>query len=454
MIISELEVKTADARRQQRRTGVRSYSSLSWSQIFNPSSYYTRNGVNSDGGRNGYNNIDLTNTNNTPSSPFLDNNHHSNRQSSSNAQPPSYEEAIQRSLNPSTVNIAPLARSTINYQPLNRVVISDDESQPLLSNSENVVHEEPNRIDDNHNNKLIDVISEEEIQNYNSSNLGGPSSSSSLGVPLTNLSSSNERSIPQGFGVYGENDGIPPPPEYTLSDATYERNINGITSHDPKLNSEPESLLRFFMEHNDKPEMAIKIHGYHMETQDDSYTSTDSDGNTTVHYQTRTVEVTDFNFTFDLSEHVSINGIIHTIPNKLNKRKDVMELLNEYVKHGNRLKNIEMKKVVIWDYESLTKAISTVIRQQGYRNDLRITFPLRNHIIRVESDHKFARFTRNIWTKILCFITCLWIIFYPILWLYRNSFKNQIRSNFFMHVSERDWFDRNVDSIVANVRWL
>ncbi|CAG8515905.1 8747_t:CDS:2 [Funneliformis caledonium] len=426
----------ADARRQQRRAGARSYSSLSWSQIFNPSSYYNRNDINSNERRNGFNNIDLTNTNNTPSSPFMDNNHQSIEQTSPTVQPPSYEEAIQRSLNPSTVNIAPLARSTINYQPLNRVVISDDESQPLLSNSEHDIREEPNHVDgiastshdhDNHNNKLMDVISEEEIQNYNNSILRGPSSSSSsLGVPLANLSSSNERSIPQVFGVYGENDGIPPPPEYTLSDATYERNINGITSHDPKLNSEPESLLRFFMGHNDKPEMAIKIHGYHMETQDDSYTSRDSDGNTTVHYQTRTVEVTDFNFTFDLTEHISINGIIHTIPNKNNKRKDVMELLNEYVKHGNRLKNIEMKKVVIWDYESLTKAISTVIRQQGYRNDLRITFPLRNHIIRVESDHKFAR----------------------------NSFKNQIRSNFFMHVSERDWFDRNVDSIVANVRWL
>ena len=94
-----------------------------------------------------------------------------------------------------------------------------------------------------------------------------------------------------------------------------------------------------------------------------------------------------------------------------------------------------------------------MIRQQGYRSDLRITFPLRNHIIRVESDHKFAKFARNIWTKILCFITCLWIIFYPILWLYKNSFKNQIRSDFSMNISEKDWFDRNVNSIVANVRW-
>jgi hypothetical protein len=207
------------------------------------------------------------------------------------------------------------------------------------------------------------------------------------------------------------------------------------------------------MEHNDKPEIAIKIHGYHTESIDESYTSTDSDGNRTVHYQTRTIEVTDFSFTFDLSEYVSNNGIIHTV-SKNNRERNVMEVLNEYVKNENSLKNIEMKKVVIWDYGSLTKAISTVIRQQGYHKDLRITFPLRNHIVRVESDHTFAKFTRNIWTQILCIITCLWIIFYPILWLYRNSFKNQIRSDFLMNISEKDWFDRNVNSIVANVRWL
>jgi hypothetical protein len=84
--------------------------------------------------------------------------------------------------------------------------------------------------------------------------------------------------------------------------------------------------------------------GYHTETVDDSYTSTDSDGNRTVHYQSRTIEITDFNFTFDLTEYVSNNGIIHTI-SKNNKQKDIMELLNEYVKNENTLKNIEMKKV-------------------------------------------------------------------------------------------------------------
>jgi hypothetical protein len=218
----------ADARRQQR-----SYSVLSWSQIFNPSSYYNRNNINRQ------NSINLSNTNNI------------RQQNNSNSQPPSYEEAIQQSLNPSTVNIAPLARPTVIHQPLNQIVIPD-ESQPLLSDPEILVEGSNDNITTSNinivKNKFDGPNPEEEIQD-----LGGTSSSVSNFIPIL-----NERSIPE---VHYGNDGIPPPPEYSLSDATYERDINGVTSQDPKLNSEPESLLRFFMEHNDKPEMAIKIHG-------------------------------------------------------------------------------------------------------------------------------------------------------------------------------------------------
>jgi hypothetical protein len=51
------------------------------------------------------------------------------------------------------------------------------------------------------------------------------------------------------------------PPEYSLSDASYERSTEGVVSYDPKINQEAESLHRFFLAHNDKPEMAVIIHG-------------------------------------------------------------------------------------------------------------------------------------------------------------------------------------------------
>ena len=51
------------------------------------------------------------------------------------------------------------------------------------------------------------------------------------------------------------------PPAYSLSDASYERSTEGVVSHDPKINQDVESLHRFFLAHNDMPEMAITIHG-------------------------------------------------------------------------------------------------------------------------------------------------------------------------------------------------
>src|SRR5256885_12543389 len=100
----------ADARRQRRQAGSSNISALSWSQIFNPSSYYNRSNINF-GGRNGQSGINLSNTNSLTSNLSVNN----------NTQLPNYEEAIQQSLDPSTVNITPLARPTSIYEPLNQV---------------------------------------------------------------------------------------------------------------------------------------------------------------------------------------------------------------------------------------------------------------------------------------------------------------------------------------------
>ena len=65
--------------------------------------------------------------------------------------------------------------------------------------------------------------------------------------------------------IYGQEsavaDELSAPPAYSLSDASYERSTKGVVSYDPKINQEVESLHRFFLAHNDMPEMAITVHG-------------------------------------------------------------------------------------------------------------------------------------------------------------------------------------------------
>ncbi|CAJ0636533.1 13481_t:CDS:2 [Entrophospora sp. SA101] len=192
---------------------------------------------------------------------------------------------------------------------------------------------------------------------------------------------------------------LPPPPEYNLSDAKFKRTSEGVTTCEPKLNREPESLYRFMLAHNDKPNMAIKIHGYHYETRHYTYTYTDANGNIQYGTRSETYVVTDFLITIDLSEYVLPNGTIHAIPNKKNPDPQIMDIINEYINHENKLKEFIMKKTVLWDYQSLTKAISTSIRLHGFHRFLEITYPLQNHKVKVQSDHKFAKFTRNTFTQ-------------------------------------------------------
>ncbi|CAG8442671.1 12304_t:CDS:2 [Acaulospora morrowiae] len=365
----------------------------------------------------------------TMNSNFPENDSYGQPSTTNNTLPPSYEEAIANSVNPSTFTVTPVAQS-VSARPLERIFVVpndlEEEGACLLTKNDN-----------------------------NGSDVDKSKLSLNDGMDHGEGGSSYNREIPSQTLDDGATslDMNSPPPKYTISDAEFQVSDNGVTSSDPKLNREAESLYRFFIAHNDKPQMAISIHGYHSEWVEESYTYTDEGGNTKWATRSKHIEVTDFKFTYDLTDYILPNGEIHLTADK-SPELDIMQLLKDYVEHKNILKEIEMRKVVLWDYESLTKAVSSTIRSQGYRNDIRITYPMRNHVVVVQSDHKFARLTRKFWFKFLCFITCLWIILLPLSWLYKKSYKNQLRSDFQMNIGPRDWFQQNVGMIVANVKWL
>nr|CAG8528734.1 1375_t:CDS:2 [Entrophospora candida] len=284
--------------------------------------------------------------------------------------PPSYEEAIRNSINPTHMTACPCP--AINHDPSERNIQSSNEIVVAVT--------------ENENRHLL-----------NNENKG------------TNYcyGSSKTPSSPEG-----DEENMLSPPEYTVSDINFERSPEGVVSCDSKLNREPESLYRFIIEHNDKPEMAIKIHGYHHEEASQIGDS---------HNMPQDRRVTDFLITLDLTEFILPNGRIYSNDSNV----EVMEIINEYVNHKNKLKEIIMKKVIIWDYESLTRAISTIIRQR-YRHHIEITYLRKNHIVKVQSDHKFSRFTENRLTK----------------------------SDFYMSISPRDWYHQNINLILANIKWL
>lgn len=139
-------------------------------------------------------------------------NRNNNNNSTTAQPPPSYDEAIAISVNPSSVTITPAARS-VTIEPPSHEQISIEP----LETTDNIQKS---------NIEGVPLLSQVDMNSYN------------------NGSSSNN-----------------PPPEYTISDAEFETSDQGVTSLDSKINNEVESLYRFFIAHNDRPRMAVKIHG-------------------------------------------------------------------------------------------------------------------------------------------------------------------------------------------------
>ncbi|CAG8612340.1 8831_t:CDS:2 [Cetraspora pellucida] len=219
----------------------------------------------------------------------------------------------------------------------------------------------------------------------------------------------------------------------------YEVLQGGVVSCDSQLSRDSDSLYRFFNEHNDKPEMAIIIYGYH----------TRKGGN-----NRKNTEITDFRFTLDLTEFVTSVGEMRTYPNENRPDMSFTEVLEDYVHRDSVLKSIEMHKIVFWDYTYLTQSIISIIRDQGYQHEIRITYPQRNQLIRVQSDNALAQFSRSTLGQALCCCSCFGIIHRVVTQFYDNTYKIKFKSEFQMNISAREWFQRNKRIIVANVKWL
>ncbi|CAG8788461.1 10338_t:CDS:2, partial [Dentiscutata erythropus] len=267
-----------------------------------------------------------------------------------NAAPPTYEEAItSRDLEdniPST-SFSTFSRSAAaNLHAIEEMLSSNNstsERHPLLGNK---------------NNSPYNLFG----RSYGGSSNQSTSSNQYMTFPL-----------PRGSYINHEFD--------------YEVLQGGVVSCDPQLSRDSESLYRFFTEHNDKPEMAIIIYGYH----------TRKGGN-----NRKNAEITDFRFTLDLTEFVSSVGELRAYPNENKPDMGFMDVLEEYIRRDSGLKSIEMHKIVYWDYSYLTQSIISIIRDQGYQHEIRITYPQRNQLILVQSDNALAQFTRTTVGQALC----------------------------------------------------
>ncbi|KAF9124229.1 hypothetical protein BG015_005138 [Linnemannia schmuckeri] len=234
-----------------------------------------------------------------------------------------------------------------------------------------------------------------------------------------------------------------------ISTATYKRTDRGVETQDLLLD-DPFQLYRFFVAHNDKPQMHVLITGSHVEKK--STEKRAGDGTISTVYSK--VKVCDFKIDLDLTSYISPYGTIKTLPDpKTSNKLSLREVIEQHVIEENPFKEMHMKKKVSWDYEDLTRAIVHAIRSVNYRYKIEISYPTSNNRVIVHSASPLAQFMRSTWTKTFCGLSLVGIVFYPLREYYKVVKDKNIQSEFHMTISTADFMRNNYWKIVDQVQF-
>ncbi|KAI8087990.1 uncharacterized protein B0P05DRAFT_584700 [Gilbertella persicaria] len=249
--------------------------------------------------------------------------------------------------------------------------------------------------------------------------------------------------------------GRPPPPNYSIHQAKYEIVRDGVVSRDSHINQDGEALLQFLYQHNKAPYLIIHFHGYHEETVWTMETTRNRDGEEVTERVPTTRQIDDFKFDIDCSAEVSpVCHGIYVLPDaKTGEQKAVRQLCEDYVRSQNALKELKLTKEIHWDFNNLTRALTAAIRDSGYFEHINITYTLENNEIVVKTDEKISQLMDNKYIRFFFFITCLWIIAWPLVYYLKDKFGHStLKSAWKMSLSESEWYERHAQEIVQQCR--
>ncbi|KXN73488.1 hypothetical protein CONCODRAFT_68274 [Conidiobolus coronatus NRRL 28638] len=267
--------------------------------------------------------------------------------------------------------------------------------------------------------------------------------------------------FPEPRLIFPEPDFSVSPPEthaINISDIPVKTSSSGTTSHEALLNKDPNLLYNFFLYYNTAPKLFVDIKGYHTEYTTNSHRVTKPDGEDEWETREDEEEVIDFEINLDASQYISPSGILHlTNPEAHSNEEDysinsINQLFEKYTQSKNHLKEIQLEKVIQWDFEELTRAILYSIRSQGYQDKVNISYRRENYKVNVISESKVAKLYHSKIMSALCFLTCCCVIFWPIAHLYKDKLGENFRSTFKMSISTQEWYYQNISSILSEVR--
>ena len=219
---------------------------------------------------------------------------------------------------------------------------------------------------------------------------------------------------------------------------TIASNMN-ISSYDPILDSNPDELWKFFLSSTCISSPRIKIRIIGTET-----TSSGENQETTTH----------FVFSVPISHFIEPTWkSLYTVSDPTNKLVgDFKVFLEAYAKSKNLFKSISMIKQIDWNFERLRLAIIKVVRSTGFRHDIQVIFEKQNFKVTARSSSPVSKLSQDNCCKCLCFISCLCLIGFPLLMLFRKKLGARLVLHFDTTVSEEDFFNMNRFIIFNKVR--
>jgi hypothetical protein len=191
----------------------------------------------------------------------------------------------------------------------------------------------------------------------------------------------------------------------TKSAVVTELTDEGIKSNDERLNQKGE-MSNYFETYSSRPQVLVTVWGHHTETRHSG-----SGKNRRSH----TVTITDFRYSFELTPYI--------LPGTIDGSKD--KIIEGYLSSGNSLKRCIMTKNVQWNFGALRGMVEKRIRDLGWTRSLTVSLNVMKPSVKVESSSDVSKCLRHPCTDVLCVITCMCVLYYPLKWCYQADFGFQ-----------------------------
>jgi len=228
-------------------------------------------------------------------------------------------------------------------------------------------------------------------------------------------------------------------PRVQPSTATFQ--VDGhIKSFDPVLDKNPDEIWKFFLTHMMAPKVVFEVHGHH------TVRRRGRKGKSHTH------RVTDFRFSVAINRFINPQwSAILAKPDPIKGQRSFDEIIKEYAASNSTLKDIIVHKELDWDLVTARKIIYDIVRATGYNRVININIIKLEDAVEINSSSTLSRASQNGCFKCLCFITCLCVVVYPMMWCARKNMDNMIVARFGVNLSMDEFYQVTYHIVTNNV---